>query len=170
MESCIYYSGSRICIWKVEHTSGGLRELGVEVLAVWVLLAAGSQWAPFIYTARGLLNLLVCRPVVNVCSLQLNYGCYETVCKEFMATEVLNIPNIAVWTEGSLSLKGPGPDIYSEFGMNQHQVLKKAVSREDGWRPLWARLVVCASWRMNVKWPSRLLGSSDSYFSWTETP
>lgn len=118
MEGCIYSSGSWICIWKAEHTSGGLREL-TRVLAVWVLLAAGSQWAPFIYTARGLLNLLVCRPVVNVCSLQLNYGCYETVCKEFMATEVLNIPNIAVWTEGSLSLKGPGPDIYSEFGMNQ---------------------------------------------------
>lgn len=57
--------------------------------------------------------------MVNVCSLQLNYGCYETVSKEFMATEVLNIPNIAVWTEGSLSLKGLGPDIYFGVGMNQ---------------------------------------------------
>lgn len=36
-----------------------------------------------------------------------------------MATEVLNIPNIAVWTEGSLSLKGLGPDIYFGVGMNQ---------------------------------------------------
>lgn len=74
-----------------------------QVLAVWVLFAAGSQRAPFIYTAGGLFSLLVCRPVVNVCSLQLNYGCYETVSLEFMAIEVLNIPNIAVWTEGALS-------------------------------------------------------------------
>jgi hypothetical protein len=36
-----------------------------------------------------------------------------------MAIEVLNIPNISVWREGGLSLKGPGPDIYSEVGMNQ---------------------------------------------------
>lgn len=107
--------------------------------------------------------------MVNVCSLQLNYGCYETVSLEFMAIEVLNIPNISVWREGGLSLKGPGPDIYSEVGMNQQSGSEESCI----WRR-WAEATLSASGGFCIlgskKLLSCLLGSPGSHFSWTETP